>query len=402
MFEFAISYMRNRVREAESSQKKGLVSEYAQTLKMVMAQMMSDLKTVSWDLAEHPAYVSFVRGIISLIRSHGADICAVDDFYYQISKDYSPPAEDPQLQVAGMIGYELKLNDPGARQQLFFFMFNSFKLAMNKDELGQHTVLLWKGIKRPAVRRFVLGKLLAAALRAAWQQPPAHVFVDFCMDAFEQLLAGSILSTDLQLDDLNPLLSTIAAIVSGFHQLSAVPSTSEVHLINRTLAFMNLVWPSLLIMTVRHIGAPQLEVVRDALKAFKSSFHVILRHLELANGYPYWETSHLLRASLRHVARPDAPDDADVASFRDNIVADVERNWNVGEKRIGIKTPAKSTQSSTQIGQGVKVPERDVTQLYLDMKALLAIWIDNYEELFEDDTRERKNDAPSAHKDLVF
>ncbi|KAK0385586.1 hypothetical protein NLU13_6764 [Sarocladium strictum] len=404
MFEFAISHMRTQLRDAEFSQRKALLIEYAQTLKAVMEQMATDLRTISQDPTEHPAYVSFVRGIISLIRSHGADICAVDDFFYQISRDYSPPAEDPQLQIAGMIAYELKLNEAGARQQLFFFMFNSFKLAMDKDQLGEHVGLISSGIKRPAIRQFMLGKLLPAALLAAWQQHPAHILVDLCMAAFDVLLQGSILSTELTTDDLDPLLTTIAAIATGFRQLSAVPINTEVHLINRAVSFMNLVWPSLMMLKIKRLAPAQLDAVQHALSGFLSCFQIVRRHLEVSNGYPVWETSNLVGASLRQTVLPDASNDPDIASFRDNIIMDVQRNWNVGERRIGIKTPAKSrgTQSSTQAGQGVEVPDQDVTKLYSEMRFILAIWIDSYEELFEEGVLDKEVNVASLYEDFLF
>ncbi|KAL2204451.1 hypothetical protein CC79DRAFT_1337009 [Sarocladium strictum] len=404
MFEFAISRMRTIVREAEPTRRKTLVSRYAPTLKFVMEQMTTDLRTVSNDASEHPAYVSFVRGIISLIRSHGADICAVDDFFYQISKDYSPPVEDPQLQIAGMISYELKMSDPGTRHQLFFFMLNSFKLAINKDQLGEHAVLLHNSLRRPALRKFVLDKLFPAVLAAAWQQPAAHVLVDLCVQAFDMLLAGNIISAELSMEDLEPLQSPIAAIAKGFQHLSAVPHASEVHLVNRMLAFLNLIWPSVLMMFVRGGTELQLDSLQNTLAIFKSGFEIIKKHLELANGYPYWETSDLLRATLARVESPDVPSDPDVTSFRDNIIADVKRNWNVGTRRIGIMTPAKSrgTQSSTQTGLGVEVPERDVVKLYQELKSLLAIWIDNYEDLFERTAKRRREDYELPTEDIVF
>lgn len=120
---------------------------------------------------------------------------------------------------------------------------------------------------------------------------------------------------------------------------------------------MNLVWLLLLIMIVCYIGVLQFEVVRDVFKVFKSSFYVILRYLELVNGYFYWEISYFLRVLFCYVVCFDVLDDVDVVSFRDNIVVDVERNWNVGEKRIGIKIFVKSIQLFIQIGQGVKVFE---------------------------------------------
>lgn len=404
MFEFAISRMRTIVRESEPTRRKTLVSRYAPTLKVVMEQMTTDLKTVSGDTSEHPAYVSFVRGIISLIRSHGADICAVEDFFYQISKDYSPPVEDPQLQIAGMISYELKMSDPGTRQQLFFFMLNSFKLAINKDQLEEHAVLLHNSLRRPALRKFVLGKLFPAVLGASWQQPAAHVLVDLCVESFDMLLAGNILSTQLTPTDLEYLQFTIAAIARGFRHLSAVPHAPEVYLINRMLTFLNLIWPSVLIMFAKGMAESQLDSSRNALAVFKSGFEIIKKHLELANGYPYWETSDLLRATLARVESPDVPSDPDVTSFQDNIIADIKRNWYVSNRRVGIMTPAKSrgTQSSTQTGLGVEVPERDVVKLYQELKSLLAIWIDNYEDLFERVAKKRRGDYELPMEDTVF
>jgi len=129
---------------------KMLREEHAKTLQLAMSKMKEDLILLrSHPLSpqdannrEHQEYISFVRQIISLIRSHGVGICVVDPFFTTPSMDYSPPLQDPQLHTAGIVAYGVRLGERDfttAVPQLFHYLFNNFKIALGSSSGGNMT-----------------------------------------------------------------------------------------------------------------------------------------------------------------------------------------------------------------------------------------------------------------------
>lgn len=400
LFEFAITYMQTSARKVESSEKKTLLSRYSSTLKAVMEQMICDLKATAYDTTEHPAYVSFARDIISLIRSHGSELGAIDDFFYQISKDYSPPAEDPQLQVAGMLSYEMKLNDPGAQQQLFFFMYNNFKVALNQDKLGEESFRLWQGMKSPGIRRFVIGKMIPAAFQAAWRNKDASLLVATYLDGLELLLAGNVLSLELTQEDLEYVLPALGTMWTGAAD-SSLGVCGRYYLHVCALSLLNLIWPSLL---VEHIRFPIPHL--SALKALHDNFKQNEREL---GDMQKSEDLHLGKHSqmslgplIQSIYRLQDNEDQ-VSSFAANIVTDIERNWTVREGRIGIKTPARggNTQTVTQIELGTVVPERDSNKLMKDTEVLLVQWLSWWDDMTAQERGRRPEQRAAAGSSAI-
>ena len=103
-----------------------------------MRSLKKDLKTLCGNAREHGPHVAFAREIIGLVRTHMSGICGIDDFFLQISPEYSPPADDPRLQVAGMVSYGLRLDEGDSRavNELFYYLLNSFKKALSEGRLG--------------------------------------------------------------------------------------------------------------------------------------------------------------------------------------------------------------------------------------------------------------------------
>ncbi|KAH8175272.1 mus7/MMS22 family protein [Sarocladium implicatum] len=407
LFEFAVTYMRTSARKAESSEKKNLLTRYGATLKAVMEQMTSDLKATAHDAAEHPPYVSFVRDIISLIRSNGSELCAIDDFFYQISKDYSPPAEDPQLQVAGMLSYETKLDDPGAQQQLFFFMYNNFKVAMSQNKLGEESFRLWQGMKSPAIRRFVLGKMVPAAFQAAWQDRVAIPLVTTYVDAVELLLKRSVLSVELSHEDLVQVLPTLGSV--WYEPGEAVMDVDALLFItNSALSLVNLLWPSLL---AEHIRFPishlqPLKHLDHRPRGPDRVWNGQLAEAEEAGVLPAAKDSGTFLSLLARTYHLCSEEDGQqITSFATNIITDIERNWTVTQERIGIKTPARggSTQMATQVEQGIPSLLWDEGELSQEMLALVAEWREWWDEIYGGtEQRGDGDDEGPAAADMVL
>ncbi|WYZ37567.1 hypothetical protein EsH8_II_001073 [Colletotrichum jinshuiense] len=191
-FEHAVSWMRQSLQTSDSASKKDLRAKFEKALNAVMHQMRIDVQTMAIDPLEHPSYVKFVRNIISLIKAHGADICPVQKFFLEVSKEYSPPLQDPHLQAALIQSYGFKLAEGDSRisSTLFHFFLNNFKGALQRDRLPHEVILLKGALKHGAIMSFILGKMVPAVLHATLSSHEAYALLDVLCDALGLSLAA--------------------------------------------------------------------------------------------------------------------------------------------------------------------------------------------------------------------
>ncbi|TEA22725.1 Protein MSP1 [Colletotrichum sidae] len=156
LFEHVMGKMRQHLQCADAATKKNHAARFSKALDSVMLQMRADLQVVASQSPEHPTYVGFVRSIISLITTYGADIRAVHPFFKDVSKVYSPPAEDPQLQAATIQSYGLRLQEGDQRtaSTLIHLFLNNFKQALRYGKLPEQVLLLRKAMEIDAIERF--------------------------------------------------------------------------------------------------------------------------------------------------------------------------------------------------------------------------------------------------------
>lgn len=382
LFEFAISSMRKSIRDAGPGPKKSLVSEYKRTLQLVMDQIKGDLKTVSQDPLAHSSYLLFVRDIISLIRSHGPDICAVDEFFYQISKEYSPSVQDPQLQVAGMVSYGLRLREGDTRvaHQLFFFLINSFKLAVMNDKIVEEVKMLAKGLRNPGILNFVLGKMLPAIVRASAVESGSFPLLGVYAQACYLLLDADEAPPDLTEDNLPQLRVTLDAMITGMQELGQCGDQSDevFHVLRHYFGIMNVVWPSLYVLTLSGVTSSDLNGIKSLLRDCKSFTNWTEDYMSDLLEFPDFDVEQggLLNLQPREAGTMTA--DPHVSSFTENIISDVRTNWIVSGNRLSIQAPgkARTTQStqSTQSGQGIQRPTFDRRELLMDVYERTRTW----------------------------
>lgn len=375
LFEFAISTMRKDIREAGPSLKKILIQEYGKTLRLAMEQVRNDLKTTADEnLAEHPRYVSFVHDIVALIRQHGGDVCQVDVFFYQISKEYSPSAEDPQLLVAGMMSYGMGLSEGDVRagHELFFFLYNNVKQALNTDRLGDEVRFLQKGMKgNGAVFQFVLGKLLPAVIRAVvavihGEEGERYTklispLLDVYVEALRAILASDIAPKQLTADECRPMLAALRAAFEGLAGIGAhsgLLSDEKLHVAVQLYQLVNIMWPSVYMMMVNaDTSSPSWDKVYRLLQ-YCGSFNR-LKESSLAEAVDLGITQldanvflGIKRADYVEPPRTSAEDKRDeqyIASFAQSITADVKRSWVVTEAgRISTQQTLGRALGSTQ------------------------------------------------------
>ncbi|PKS12243.1 hypothetical protein jhhlp_001543 [Lomentospora prolificans] len=382
LFEYAVSWMRQSVRQASPSAQKSLVSNFSTVLRSVMEQIRFDLKVVSMDPIDHPSYVAFIREIISLIRSHCTDICAIDEFFYQINKEYSPSLQDPQLHVAGIVSYGLRLGEGDTKvvPQLFYYLYNNFKVALINNRLGSEARMLRKGMENSQVLGFVFAKMLPAIAIAATRLDGAYVLLDVYCEGLTQLLTRHPASRELSREMLPDVLHLLHAILRCLHELTQgnapLVSAERLHVACRLCSIKNILWPSLRALSYTNSSPPALREIQllyrrvhgwldgatsylgDVLSARETS----LRAIDLFGG-------------LRTVAHSLPPTDPLVATFVDSITTDVRRNWIITEQSITIQAPGKIPGStSTQSGQGIVKQPRGVFELIECLNNELKMW----------------------------
>ncbi|KAK1779410.1 Mus7/MMS22 family-domain-containing protein [Copromyces sp. CBS 386.78] len=128
--------------------------EFSQTLQLAMTKIREDLSILRSDAGisteEHKNYMTFTHSLISLIKSHGVGIVVVDPFFLTPSDSYSPPLQDPQLHTAGIMAYGVRLSEkeaPAATcSQLFWYLFNNFKVALANDGLREERLILERAL----------------------------------------------------------------------------------------------------------------------------------------------------------------------------------------------------------------------------------------------------------------
>ncbi|KAM3440199.1 hypothetical protein NHJ13734_003397 [Beauveria thailandica] len=381
LFEFAISTMRRSIRDAAPNLGRVLTAVHSKALKLVMEQMKEDLKATSSQPVAHVAYVAFARRIISLIRTHGSEIRSPDNFYYQISKDYSPSVEDPRLQIAAMVSYGLRLRegDPNVVQQLFFFLFNNFKMALISDSLDEEKKMLQKGMAQDrGITQFVLGKMLPAIIEATATKSAAYPFLDLYVWAARNRLKRSTTTyclTDAELPGVKSFLQTILNGVDAWIAEQAQLTDVRLHTLQSFFAGFNLLWPSIYEYSLNQdISSGPWSEITELISTLGQ--YVISSKDSLCQGR-FWNSpqrfNEFFAAVAADSARTRGMADLDVEGFVDNIKQDVDRNWYEADGRISIQTPGKSRGGGAL--QGVLQARWGTATLIAGIKVQFMEWL---------------------------
>ncbi|TDZ25360.1 Protein MSP1 [Colletotrichum orbiculare MAFF 240422] len=215
LFEHVMGKMRQHLQCADAATKKNYAARFSKALDSVMLQMRADLQVVASQSPEHPTYVGFVRSIISLITTYGADIRAVHPFFKDVSKVYSPPAEDPQLQAATIQSYGLRLQEGDQRtaSTLIHLFLNNFKQALRYGKLPEQVLLLRKAMDIDAIERFTV-RMLSAVLHATLTCHEAYALLDVYCDALALAWAGSAITRPRSSDTVLAVVGLVTSILA--------------------------------------------------------------------------------------------------------------------------------------------------------------------------------------------
>ena len=371
-FACAVHHMRTTLREAGSMQARKLRMEYKDTLVLVMSKMRQDLQELVPRAQEHKAYIGFVRQIVSLIKSHGVGICVVDPFFTQPSLEYSPPIQDPQLHIDGIIGYGVKIGekDPTAIPQLFHYLFNNFKIALANNKVEEERTILEKAMENQDVVTFVLQFMLPAIIEAVSQTNDAWMLLQVYVGALRGLLTRSCMPKQLRDQNLAHSVLLLESILACFAKFRGTNtdtiSLPQLYIIDQLAALANAQQCSLSVWLYLSPGSEDAldasrRAAEEAVKSMASTTQEATTYLnnilalgsgqsrgprDVHAGEPSSEPPlqiHIqsLFAGLSLVTTTNIIRDPRVTSFASHIVGDVKRNWILLPGLVTVKVAGK-------------------------------------------------------------
>ncbi|KAI1851656.1 hypothetical protein JX266_003118 [Neoarthrinium moseri] len=392
LFDRTLSSMRRAIRHEQNLQR-----EVSQALRAVMDQMKQDLKLLVSEPAAHKAFIQFVRMIVPLIKKH--DLCPIDPFFCQISKEYSPSAQDPRLQTAAILSYGLKLEDEdrGAVPRLFYFLYPNFKLALANGKLSDERDILREGMENKHIFSFVLSRMLPAIIRAVMKAPEAWLILDVYVEAVERLLDGEldgppgkplrgVIHRSIgheSMEDLLALLKFVGAAVQHYQRSEANIRPEHLQSLTLSIKILNQFGPSLVayLCTARnsksHIGMAinkELDAFTDFTREAGEYLSEVLSSSEGGEGATQTDLGRLLEGIQFYYADPSTNRNENANSFAQHMVEDIQKNWVSTGGRISVRGPAHTPGVSTQSGQGTAIPPWNWVQLVAQLNEQIQEW----------------------------
>ncbi|KAK2607819.1 hypothetical protein N8I77_006469 [Diaporthe amygdali] len=393
-FACAISYMRKELRLGDSGRRKSLRAKYEKLLKLVMQQMKSDITSLNLDSEEHQGYMIFIRQIVALIKSHGAEICPVDPFYFQASAEYSPAAEDPQLHSAGIISYGLRLGEgeTTAGAQLFYYLYNHFKLSMASSRLDDESKIIEKGMNNDNILGFSLSRMLPVVIWASLTSPDIWPLLGVYTRALRDLLGRPYLSREIPrkcLEHSVALLETILGYLESLKEKSTHEtemSPPQVQLFVQLMEICHAMRPTLSCWLLQPSTEPTkrlqgcvnriTRVSRQATAYLDEVCSLQGREMPLQRIVVEQLLAGLDNTSMSSSVFSGA--DGQMATFSQHLQHEVQNSWIVTEATITAKVAlTSSAQPGTQPAQGVRnnLGTR-AGGLLLDLNDQLRKWIE--------------------------
>lgn len=413
LFDRILSTLRRALRFATAAQRPQLQKEISKTLISAMDQMKRDLRSLVANADVHLRYMNFVRFLIPLIKTN--DLCPVDKFFYDISKEYVPPEQDPRLQTAQILSYGLKLEDgdPRALNGLFYYLHPNFKLAIANGKLADQQVILAKGMRNDYVFSFMLSRMLPAIVSTAVKTSQAWILLDVYVSSLEELLDGFNLHEDPErpylhreigsdnMGDILTLLKFVTAGVKHLESLTTGPNfTLEyMYTLVQLVKLLNLFSPSIVAYLctpshVRsHVGVAMSRAI-DSFTEFTSSVSEYLAgRLEpvrsgsrgMSGSEPALQLDFVRLFEEMEWYQPDQSlnRNSHINGFTKHMSDDIQKNWvttgsGPGLMMISIRGPTRNPPvpavPSTQSGQGTMMAAWDLRRLASDLYAQVSDW----------------------------
>lgn len=372
-FARGVSYMRKELRQADSGRRKPLRAKYEKLLKAVMQQMRSDIKSLVLNSEEHAHYIYFIREIVALIKSHGADICPVDPFYYQFSTEYKPAEEDPKMHSAGIIAYGLRLGEgeTTAVPQLFYYLYNHFKLSIAHGQLDAESQIIENSMTDDNILTFVIGRMLPAIIRACFRTQNVWPLLGVYSRALRGLFGRAYLPKEIPEGLFNEVVALLSAILHWLRDLKEgssfgmVATSAQVRIFTQLMEVCNALRPTLICWLLQPTLDPDKSLAGcvDGITEVARQAEPLLDGLRVPGGREVAAQGIAVRELLTGLAgNSELPasavqlgTDGQADSFTQHLLREVQRDWVVTAASIMIKTAVTSSaQPGTQSAQGVK------------------------------------------------
>ncbi|KAI0007953.1 Mus7/MMS22 family-domain-containing protein [Xylariaceae sp. FL0662B] len=387
LFSHTIAAMRKMLRSAEASRKQQLQVQFSKCLRTTMDRMKLDLRSITRDTPEHANHIEFVRSIITLIRSQ--DLCPVDSFFYQISREYSPSSQDPRLQIASILSWGLKLEegDTKAIPGLFYLLFSNFKLALANGKLMDEKAILEKGMGNSHVFSYIASRIFPAITKAAVQVPEGWVLLDTYVDAFDALLSAPCIHGAIEGDDVTGLITLLNYILVGVQHLAALDIAElrpeHLHTLTQIIRLLNLVSPSLTAYLLNDSASQTAADIIERIEAFTNFTRAADEYLSGliddskhpsgfdSTGQAFTVNPNRLFEGVRAI-RADLFSDRNehIDRFTKHMVQDIKDNWVSNESAITVRGPSKPSQS----GQGTPIQRWNARELAENLDEQLQVW----------------------------
>ncbi|KAI1449344.1 Mus7/MMS22 family-domain-containing protein [Annulohypoxylon stygium] len=378
LFSRVVAMMRKTLRFAVVSQKQQLQSQFSKALRNTMDQMKVDLKSITFDSPEHVNYIEFVRSIITVIRSQ--DLCPVDSYFYQISREYSPSSQDPRLQIAGILSWGLKLEegDTKAIPGLFYLLFPNFKLALANGKLADESVILQQGMGNPHVFSFMLNTMFPAIIKTALGLSEGWIILVTYVDAFERLLTAPCIHRAIVGEDMMGLLTILESSFASIHDLHNLdqPDVHGEHIfaLAQVMRLLNLLSPSFTAYLINNPASRLATDITGAIDKFTTFTRIAGEYLSvLIHGSEQANTVNPDRffRDMRGLEPSSISQrNENITRFANHMVRDICENWVTDGSTINIRGPSKVQ----GLGQGSLIPRRDTKKLIQTLHGQLQEW----------------------------
>ncbi|KAK3997093.1 protein mms22 [Cladorrhinum sp. PSN332] len=322
-----LQFMRQSLRSSTSSAaRKSLREEYSSILTLAQSRIKADLSLYS---AESAKYIPFIQQLISLLKSHGVNICAIDPFFLHPSTVYSPPMHDLALHAAGIVAYGVRLSekDASAGPQLFWYLWNSFKLAFGNGKLKEEIRILTKAVRENKfVRGFVISKVLPSVLMAVAERSEGWLVLEVWVKVLGGVLRPKGVVAPLELG---------GGEEEEEEEVEGVGRTLEViarWLVDKRLA-RTYEWSAVLMQTMRLVEVLRPHVMMrccldssEHSEGIKKGAEVLERAFGALDGWIYGDDDDeedvaIIDVSVSSVVSPE------IQGFAKTIITDVSKNW---------------------------------------------------------------------------
>ncbi|TQS36707.1 hypothetical protein Golomagni_02836 [Golovinomyces magnicellulatus] len=175
MIRAAICKMSNILIENSTESEIGLPQKqarqhFSQMLGEVLKYMQKVLESLDPNTERHRLYLNFARSVITNIKRYASDFRHLTEFFIHPSAHYWPHDADPNLYVAGIVSYCVRLSKQPEKTsfELFYYLYNGWMNAVINDRLEEYTNYITKGMKRKEFTQFMLAEFIPVILEVGF------------------------------------------------------------------------------------------------------------------------------------------------------------------------------------------------------------------------------------------